>query len=716
MKKIILSAFALAVLVGTVSAQNKEIGKTTKVVSAKLDRTKAPAAGPAPKVQIGNAEKFVLENGLTVLLVENHKLPRVSFQLNVDYTPFLEGDIAGNSQLAGSLLKDGTTKRTKAQIDEEIDFIGANLNTSSDGIYASSLTKHMDKVLELTSDVLLHPTFPAEELEKLKKQTISGLQQEKDDANSIAANVAKVLRYGKNHPLGEITTEETVEKINQASVQKFYNDYFKPNTSYLVIVGDINRVKAEEVAKKYFGEWKKGTVPTNTLPEVKQPTGTQVVFVPKTGAVQSVINVTYPVDFKPGNADAIKASVTNSLLGGGVFSGRLMQNLRESKGYTYGANSSLAQSRYTGAGYFNAFASVRNEVTDSSVTEFLYEMNRMRNDQVTEAEWSRIKNYMNGSFARSLESPQTIANFALNKELNNLSADYYKNYLSSLSAVSLADVQDMSKKYIKPSDTYVLVVGNKDVAEKLAKFDSDKEITYLDNYGNPAKLSEVKAAPAGVTVQTVLEKSLLAFTKSADRKEADKKLKAIKDMTTVMSAEIQGYALEMTEYKKMPNKSAQSITVMGQVFQKTTFNGTKGKTVSMQGGTKELDGEKLAAAKKALSIFDEVNALTSTDKMELKGIEAINGKDAYLIEVTDAKGEKASVYYDVASGLKVREISTEDAGEAGKIVAIADFEDYKEVSGLMFPYVVKRSAGPQSFNFSVVSIEMNKKLTDDLFN
>lgn len=712
MKKIFLSAFALTVFLGTASAQQKkELAPKTTLASAKVDRTKAPAAAPAPKVQIGNAEKFVLENGLTVLLVENHKLPRVSFQLNVEYTPFMEGDVAGNSSIAGGLLKTGTTKRSKAQIDEEIDFIGAQLSTSESGVYASSLTKHMDKTLEITSDVLLHPTFPADELEKAKKQTISGLKQSKESADAIAANVAKVLRYGKNHPLGEITTEETVAKVTENSVKQFYSTYFKPNTSYLVIVGDINRVKAEEVAKKYFGEWKKGEVPSTPLPEVKSPTGTQVVFVPKTGAVQSVINVTYPVDFKPGNPDAIKASVMNSLLGGGVFSGRLMQNLRENKGYTYGANSSLVTNKY--AGYFNAFASVRNEVTDSSITEFLYEMNRMRNEPVTEAEYSRIKNYMNGSFARSLESPQTIANFALNKELYNLSADYYKNYLSNLSTVSVADVQDMAKKYVNTDNTYVLVVGNKEVAEKLAKFDSDKEITYLDNYGNEAKMSEIKAVPAGVTAQSVLEKAVIAFAKATDRKDADKKIKGLKDITIKAGAEIQGNAIEMIQYKKAPNKTAQMIVFQGQVFQKTVFNGTKGKTVSMQ-GSKDLEGDELEEAKKGTSIVEEIDMLNSGDKMELKGIEPVNGKDAYILEVAGKKGT-STVYYDVATGLKVRVVSVVDAGEMGKVTSIIDTEDYKEVGGFMFPHTQKISGG-QNITLSVTSIEVNTKLSDDLFN
>ncbi|HEX4886947.1 MAG TPA: insulinase family protein [Luteibaculaceae bacterium] len=712
MKKLIVSALALSLLAGQASAQTA--GSKPKVApsATKVDRSKAPKAGPAPKIQIGNAEKFVLSNGLTVLLVENHKLPRVSFQLNVEYTPFLEGAIAGNSEIAGSLLKTGTTKRTKEQIDQEIDFIGASLSTSSGGIFLSSLSKHTEKVLDIASDVLLNPTFPTAELEKLKKQTISGLKQQKESADAIAANVAKVLRYGKNHPMGEITTEESVAKITQESVKQFYTTYFKPNTSYLVIVGDITRAKAEELTNKYFGKWTRGEVPSAALPEYTTPTGTEVVFVPKTGAVQSVINVTYPVDFKPGNPDAIKASVMNAILGGGVFSGRLMQNLREGKGYTYGANSQLATNKYVG--FFNAFASVRNEVTDSSVTEFLYEMSRLRNEPVTETEFTRIKNYMNGSFARSLESPQTIANFALSQELYKLPADYYKNYLSNLAAVSLTDVQDMAKKYIKPDNAYILVVGNKEVADKLVRFDADKELTYLDAFGNPTKLTEIKAAPQGVTTKSIFEKAVLSFTESADMASATKKLKALKDVTIKSKAEIQGNEIELVQYKKAPGKTAQVITFQGQVFQKKTFNGKTGKTVSMM-GSKDMEAEEIQEALEESQMIEEMNYLMTDRKAELKGVEPVNGKDAYVVDIFNSKGEASTVYYDVASGNKVKVITTAEVPEMGKVTSISEFENYKSVNGYSFPFVQKIS-GAQNLTLNVETVEVNKKLSDDLFN
>ena len=229
---------------------------------AQLDRTIKPEPGPAPEIQLGDVESFSLSNGMKVFVVENHKLPRVSFSMVLDNDPILEKENAGYVSMAGQLMRNGTTTKTKAELDEAVDFIGGSLSTSASGAYASSLKKYADKILALMADVTLHPSFPESELEKLKKQTISALAANKDDASAIASDVSQVLRYGKNHPYGEITTEETVSNIDLAEIKQYYNTYFKPNNAYMAVVGDITKKEAESLVKKYFGDWKKGDVPT----------------------------------------------------------------------------------------------------------------------------------------------------------------------------------------------------------------------------------------------------------------------------------------------------------------------------------------------------------------------------------------------------------------------------------------------------------------------
>jgi len=410
----------------------------------KIDRSKAPEPAAAPPINIGDPAEYTLPNGLKVFVVENHKLPRVSFQLTIDNDPIMETGKVGYSSMAGDMLSAGTKNRTKAQIDEEVDFVGGDLITSSTGLYVSSLKQHTDKVLSIASDIILNPSFPQEELDKKKKQAISSLKNVKTDPNAMMARVKSVLLYGKDHPYGEIQTKSDINNITIEDCKEYYNTYYRPNSAYLVVVGDIKPKKALKLVEEYFGAWQKKDVPKHTYEMVKAPANTRVAFVSKPGAVQSVINVSYPIDLKPGSADEIGVKVMNSILGGGVFSGRLMQNLREDKAFTYGARSGFRANKLVGS--FNAFASVRNSVTDSAVTEFLYEMNKIAAEPVTEDELQLVKNNMSGQFALSLESPQTIARFALNIQRYGLPKDYYQTYLQKIESITIKDVQAMAKK------------------------------------------------------------------------------------------------------------------------------------------------------------------------------------------------------------------------------------------------------------------------------
>ncbi|KAB2837954.1 MAG: insulinase family protein, partial [Melioribacteraceae bacterium] len=361
-------------------------------------------------------ESFTLENGLKVFVVENHKLPRVSFSLIIDNDPILEGENAGYVSLAGELLRTGTTTRTKDQIDAQIDFIAASLSTSASGVYASALTKYKEEILEIMSDVVLNSDFKQEELDKLKKQTMSGLAHQKEDPDAIAGNVYGILLFGKDHPYGEISTEETVESITLEMCNEYYKTYFRPNISYMAVVGDINKIEAEKLIKKYFSSWENKDVPKHEYKIPKAPVVNKVSLVDREESVQSIINIGYPIQLAKGSADVIKVSLLNTILGGS-FSSRLNKNLREDKGYTYGAGSSISSDELIGDATISV--TVRNEVTDSAVTEILKEMKKIAAEKVPEEELQTTKNYMTGNFARAMESPQTVASFALNTALYN---------------------------------------------------------------------------------------------------------------------------------------------------------------------------------------------------------------------------------------------------------------------------------------------------------
>ena len=683
MKKLILFMFSLMI---------------TSVTMAQIDRSKAPAAGPAPKIQLGDYESFQLENGLQVFLVENHKTPRVSWQLFINRDAVLEGENAGMQSLMGSMLMTGTSTKSKAQIDEAMDFIGASLSTSSNGAYASSLTKHKETTLSLLSDVTLNPTFPEIELEKLKKQTISGLMSNASDPAAMSQNVSSVMKYGKDHPYGEVETEESVKTISSEMCKSFYNVYFKPNVSYLIIVGDISKKEAQPMVEKYFGSWAKGDVPTHEYIVPSAPSTTEVDFVNKPGAVQSTISIVYPVDLKPGTNDVIASSVMNAILGNSGFMARLIQNIREDKAYTYGAYSSLSSDELVGS--FYAGAEVRNEVTDSSIVEFLAEMDRLTTEKVGDEELQNVKNYLNGRFARSLERPQTVARFALNTARYNLPSDYYATYLERLQAVTAEQVMEMAKKYLLSKNAHIVVVGNKaEVANKLKVFG---KVNYFDAFGNP--VADVEPIPAGVTPEKVINSYLDAIGGRSS-------LEKIKTSDITMSSTMQGMPLAIHMVIKNSDKMLLNITSGEMAIQKIVINGSKGKMSGMM-GAKDLSKEEIDTYLEGNNIFEELDLSDFT--LKLVHIEEMNGVMAYKLDLTNKEGKVISYFYDVKTGLKVASIKTDDTPK-GPMTSTTLLKDYTDVKGIKVPYTIVEDNAGQVMEMKVEKIALGGKISETNF-
>lgn len=674
---------------------------TVVTVQAQVDRSKAPKPAAAREIKIGDYQTFTLKNGLQVFVVENHKLPRVQFSVQLKNDPIYQGEKEGYVEMAGTLMGTGTKTKTKAQLDEEIDFIGANLNTSSSGVFASSLTKHTNKLLELMTDVLYNPAFSQAEMDKLKTQTLSGLAASKDNPNSIAGNVRNALVYGKQHPYGLFTTEKSVSAITLDDCKNYYNTYFKPNNAFLIIVGDIDLKTAKSLSEKYFAKWTSGEVKNPVYTQPKEPAKTYVALVDRPTSVQSVINISYPVELKPGTQDAIKARVANQILGVG-FSARLNQNLREKRGFTYGAGSQLNPDNLVGN--FNASASVRNEVTDSSIYEFMAELKRIVNEPVTETELALAKAQISGAFGRSLESPQTIAGFALNTAKYNLPKDYYNNYLKYIDAITVADVQNAAKKFIRPDNAHIIVVGKgSDIADKLKKLG---EIKYVDMYGDSYVPSKSSALPDGLTAEKVISNYVEALGGA-------KKLEEVKSLKTVMKATIQGMELTMTSSKKVAGKSMTEVTVGGNVMQKSITDGKE--VMQMQMGQKApVDAATKEKSLFEAQLFPETSMAAMNVKPQLKTIESIDGKEAYVVEYSFPSGEKVSHYFDRVTGLKVQSVQQVKSPQ-GVIAVPTRYLDYKEVNGIKFPHTLEVSQGPMNFKFQLSNIEVNPSLDDSMF-
>lgn len=688
MKKIFFSIFALSLF--------------TAVHAQKLDRSIRPVPGPAPEIKLGDAESFTLPNGLKVFVVENHKLPAVTYSIQLDVRPQPEGNKSGMNSMVGELITSGTKTRNKDKFDEETDFISASIGASSQSIYGRSLTKYQDQLLDLMSDALLNANFQQTDLDKLKKQSLSGLEASKNEPDAMMNNVASVMNYGSNHPYGEVTTEATINNITLADCNNYYKTYFRPNVAYMAIVGDINLAQAKEMANKYFGKWEKADVPRANYPAANAPTGNEVDFVARDGAVQSVVSITYPVDLMIGTPDVIKTRVLNQVLGGSFQ--RLDKNLRETHAWTYGSNSSISSDDIVGNVDVNV--KCRNEVTDSSITEMMKEMNALRNTPLSADELKGAINFLSGVFALGLESPQTIAQYAIAIERYNMPKDYYKNYLKNLSATTSADVQATAQKYLKTSNAHIVVVGNKSEVSKLKKFSANGEVKFFDNYGNPVKPIEEKTIN-GVNIDQVVNKYIDAIGGKAA-------IEGLKDLT--LSSAVSGGLQEYTKVVTVlsPDKVKISIVASGAVQQKIIINGDK--SYAEGGGQRQPLPPDMV---KEYSAEADLQQILHPGKYGISytliGMEKVDGKDAYNVEKIENDGKKRSVqYYDAASGLLVKEIVSSNEGGQPKveIKMLSNYKEVKNSNGYKIPFTKTSMTGETT---TVQSAKANSGVKDSDF-
>ena len=674
-------------------------------VSAQLDRSIQPVGGPTPKIKLDKPKEFKLKNGIKVLVVENHKLPRVSYSLRIDGTPILEGEKAGVLSILGQMLGNGTTSIEKDVFNEEIDYLGANVSIGFRSSFASSLTKHNDRILELMADAIINPLLTVEEFDKTKEQLIESLKADEKSIDAIGSRVGNALSYGKNHVYGEFITEETLNKISYEDVIDFHKKYTYPNSAYIVVIGDVNYKEVKKSITEKFSVWKKAKKVENDVPVLTPNVGlTEVNFIDLPSATQSSIGVTNNVELKMNDEDYFTALITNNILGGGG-EGYLFKNLREDKGYTYGAYSSLGSSRY-GVARFSAGAKVRNMVTDSAVTEIVNEIVRIRTELVDAELLKNAKAKYVGNFIMRLERPQTIANYALNIKLNDLPEDFYETYLEKINAVTAEDVKRVANKYFKIANTRIIVVGKgSDVVENLEKVGFP--INYFDKYANAvAKPVFNKAILEGMTALDVVDN----YIKAIGGKDM---LLNVNTLVSNMDVTIPGAPFKPMAISKqmMPNKISfeMKANMGGQTMSlmKRNFSGEKG-YMEQQGQKMLMSEEEIMEAKNVEGIFEEL--YYSDDQTELLSINSIDGEDVYKIKVV--KNEKTSYrYYSVESGYL---ISIEEEDE-NKNISSTKYGDYRSVNGIMMPYFMQVNAGGQNLEFNTTEVMVNTELKDSDF-
>ncbi len=661
-------------------------------VNAQIDRSKQPKPGPAPKISLENPKEFELKNGMKVLIVENHKLPRVTYSLRIDRPPVVEGKKAGMSSLLGSMLGNGTISIAKDDFNEEVDFLGANMNFNATGGSARSLSKYSDRILELMADATINPLLTEEEFQKERDKFIDGLKTQEKSVDAIAGRVGGALAYGTHHSYGEFVTEESLNNVNLNDVKNFYKNNFDPNDAYLVVVGDVDFSSLKKQVKKYFGKWEKSNFKSAPVPKEKSNVKqTEIDFIDMPNAVQSNISLTSNVDLKMKDPDYHSVLIANKILGGG-FNSYLNMNLREEHGYTYGARSSVGADKY--ASRFRAGASVRNEVTDSAVVQTLKEIDRIKKEPVDAAALKNAKAKYVGDFVLALEKPQTIARYALNIKINDLPEDFYTTYLEKINAVSSEDVTRVANKYFKSENARFVVVGKgSDVLENLEK--TGIPIKYYDTYAKTVEKPNYDIAiPSDVDINKVLNNYITAIGGRA-------KLDKVNSVFMTAEAELQpGMVLNMEMKKTTKNQFMQDLSAMGNSMSKQVLDGKSGYVVA-QGQKKDMNEDEIKKVQAESSPFPEVNYLSQN--VILEKIEKVEGENAYKIKVSD----ELSVYYSVETGLKIKEVRS-----VGAATSSIFYSDYKEVAGIKFPFKMTQTMGPRKFDFIFKEIKVNEDVSD----
>lgn len=484
----LISALLVAPTAAVALAQNAQQPRPS--IKGAVIKGRAPVNREILKVRLPRPWETKLANGLQVLVLEDHKLPTFTMQMVI-----LSGGMAnsddqiGVAQYTATMLREGTKTRDSRKIAEQLDQLGATLSASSglssitSVVTASGLTDNLDQIFDLFADVLLNPAFPAEELNRLRTRNIASIRLQRSSAGFLAAETFNKALYG-THPGARLAlTAEQIQRITPETLRAFHAAHYKPNNAIFAIVGDVKPAEITARLEKYFGSWQRGEVPPVSIPKVADPGATRVYLVDRPNSVQTNLLIGAP-SIERTDPDYFALELMNQVLGGGA-SARLFLNLREDKGYTYGAYSDVSAFKYRGT--FQANTEVRTDVTKGSMDELLHEIRRIRAEKVPADEFERARRTIIGGWALQLEFPQSVLQNAITQKLYNLPADYWDTYPQKIAAVTPEDVQRVAQKYLDPDRLQIIAVGDaRKIAEIMKQYGP---VETFDTEGKPVKSS-----------------------------------------------------------------------------------------------------------------------------------------------------------------------------------------------------------------------------------
>ncbi len=639
-------------------------------------RTTAQEGPPAPlpleAVSFPEFHERQLSNGARVIIVENHEQPVVSVNLRIKSGSAYDPDgRAGLAVATASLLNKGTPTRDAKELAEAIDFVGGSLSASAGEDWTSAtttvLTEFLDTGLELLGDIVINPTFPEDEIEIERKRVLSALQVELSQPASVATRRFVTGLYG-DHPYGNLTTEESAKAIQRSDMVAFHREHYRPDNALFVVAGDVKPGDIMKRLEKYFSDWKPGAVQRVAMAAPPGRSERQIRLYHKPGSVQAVARVGHLMESAT-DPDWVALDVAIRVLGGGS-QGWLYRTLREDKGYTYGSYATSA--KRIDRGYFQAWAEVRNEVTDSAMTGMFELLDRIRDERVPEKDLNLAKDFMTGSFPRQIETPQQVAGRIATARLRRLPKDYLEKYRERVAAVDAAEVQRVTRKHLHPERALVVVVG--DASEIYDKLSAFGDVELYDVEGNPLTLADLEVKAAEVTFDpSVIEPTTLVYSLNFQGNP-------IGESTTDVTRE----SVDGREVIKSNNKVAgmgfdieQELT-----FDAQTFAGISAH-IQQQGGGTTMTVDLQLDAGKLTGTFNAPDGSTTEVDEEVVAGTLLPGMDDYAIWLADLSvgAELKIPAYSVQAG-GAYTLTIKVARETTVNVAAGEFEVYElQVSG-----------------------------------
>lgn len=709
LRSILFAFVALCVVVGETDAQSKKPTKKTTKKSSKQASTKdAPTTAPQaqdevqsidkpdlnnrPKALPGTPfafpdyERFDMPNGMTVFVVENHEQPTITISLVIRGGEAVDPPgKEGVASLAADMLAKGTKKRAAREIALALDGVGASISANVVGesitITGSSLKKHVDLLLDIMFDQLCAPTFPEEELVKLKQQYVAAATNEKSRPAEIAQALSRKVIYGFENPLGRRRSEKSINAVTREDVVKFYEEYVRPNVSAMAVVGDVNPKEARTWLTKYATPWQKKSTPTVSIPDAT-PAPQGVYFVPRKGSVQSsiVVCATAPAVKDP---MWLPLDVGVSYFGSG-FGSVLFATLRETHSYTYSPFSYVTRGRKVNR--ISMGADVRTAVTDSAITVILRELGGLVNDGPDEEALNRRVTYLVGQYGRAFERGSTVASLLLQGWLNDVSPDVVAGMLDKIKSVDVASVHDATKLYLGMFNLRIVVVGSPDIRSRLEQFGPIKDFT-LDL----EPLEDQPWEPVSKTADQIAADFVRAIGGAdALQKSPVITLNATAEMT------MQGRTMSGTFDRvfSAPNKEYVSVN-LGVVVQKQWVDGTSVWT-SLSGG----QPAKADAAESRQLLF-EARLLPGMAFTE-DGVEAkVLGKREGVVgvDVKTPSGMIWHLYYDESTSL-LKKVEKEMETPQGILTTVEAYDGWTAFGSLKLPTTVRISNSIYSISYT----------------